>query len=122
MLYGQKISIYFVCLYVCMFVCLYVRVITYGHINEKGENKHTIWLKLYTLNVYPKLLNFAFGVKRDNLLMGLIIGSQVWNFEKRGNLYRNSKKEDTYLINLYKDLSVGLFAQMKIKENTKKSK
>ena len=58
---------------VCVFVCLYVRVITYGHINEKGENKHTIWLKLYTLKVYPKLFHFAFGVKRDNFLMGLKI-------------------------------------------------
>ena len=36
----------------CLFVRLFVRVITYGHINEKGENKHTIWLKHFLIKFF----------------------------------------------------------------------
>ena len=39
----------------------YVRVITNGHKNEKGENNCTIWLKLYTFKVHPKLFIFYWG-------------------------------------------------------------
>ena len=57
-------------LIVRLFVRLIVRVITYGHKNEKCENKYTIWLKLYTFKVHPKLLIANFRKIRKNFFYG----------------------------------------------------
>ena len=57
------------CLFVRLFVRLIVRVITYGHKNEKCENKYTIWLKLYTFKVHPKLLICQFSENPKKLFL-----------------------------------------------------
>ena len=54
--------------YVRLYVRFYVRVITNGHKNEKGENNCTIWLKLYTFKVHPKLLIFYWGLSVTTFL------------------------------------------------------
>ena len=76
----------FNCPYKCPFKC---PVITYGHNNEKCENKYTICLKLYTFKAHPVINLSTFENPKKTFF---IANYSNFNFQNRGfSIKKNSK-------------------------------
>ena len=87
----KKSSIYFLfnCPFNCPFKCPFnCPVITYGHKNEKCENKYTICLKLYTFKVQPVINLSTFENQKKTFF---IANYSNFNFQNRGfSIKKNS--------------------------------
>ena len=72
----------------CLMVDLCLRIITYGHKNEKRENKYTICLKLYTFKVQPVINLSTFENPKKTFF---IANYSNFNFQNRGfSIKKNS--------------------------------